>query len=94
MSVKDLANETALLAPSVSRIIKHLNGKSYISTRRPEADQRAVLVSLTATGRRTTLDLGEEIHSHYAELTKRLDEGRLHQLLSLLHELETSASTL
>lgn len=89
IEVTRLAEATFLLAPSLSRILRDLDDRGVIRRRVSDADQRFGLVSLTESGHDLIDRVGVHSESIYGELTRRVGEARMAELLSLLREVET-----
>lgn len=83
-----LAMATFLLPPSLSRILRDLEGRRLISRQPDPADLRAWLISLTPEGRETIDAVGTWAESVYAEITDRIGKERLDTLMRLLRDIE------
>jgi homoprotocatechuate degradation regulator HpaR len=83
-----LAMATFLLPPSLSRILRDLEGRQLISRRPDPADLRAWLISLTQEGRNTIDATGVWIETVYAEITGKIGKERLDMLIKLLRDIE------
>ncbi len=88
IEVTRLAGATFLLAPSLSRILKDLENRGLIVKRISDEDQRFGLVSLTSEGRSFIEAVGASSERIYQELSGRLGEERLAELMLLLRETE------
>lgn len=91
IEVTRLAEATFLLAPSLSRILKDLEDRDLVRRRVSQADQRFGLVSLTEAGHDLIETVGAHSETIYRELTARVGEARLADLMAMLRELETIA---
>lgn len=92
IEVTRLAEATFLLAPSLSRILKDLEDRGVIRRRVSDADQRFGLVSLSESGHDLIDRVGVYSESIYRELTRRVGEARLAELMNLLREVEAIAA--
>lgn len=88
IEVTRLADATFLLAPSLSRILKDLDDRGLIVRRVSATDQRFGLVSLTAAGHGFIERVGAHSETIYRELTTRIGETRMGELMDLLREVE------
>jgi homoprotocatechuate degradation regulator HpaR len=73
-----------LHAPSLSRILPKLEAEGLISRRGNKLDQRRVVVSLTARGRRLFDAVAPESEAIYAALAREIGPARLDQIYRLL----------
>jgi homoprotocatechuate degradation regulator HpaR len=87
-----LARATYLAAPSLSRILRDLEGRGLIERRRSDEDMRFGLVAISGAG----LLLIEEVQSIttgiYAEIASRYGSSRVVELMELLAELTAELS--
>jgi homoprotocatechuate degradation regulator HpaR len=67
-----LSKECAILAPSMTRIVRRLAGEQLISTRRSSHDQRLIEVSITSRGISVLEDLGPGMEEQYAIIRDHL----------------------
>jgi DNA-binding MarR family transcriptional regulator len=91
-----LSSRLVSKAPDITRIIDKLEASQWIERTRSTEDRRAVLVKLTATGRKLLREIAEPLKdSHVAQLG-HMSRKELEQLCDLLrkvrqpHEPETS----
>lgn len=89
MEVSELAEATFLLGPSVSRILRDLEGLGLIRRRHDEADHRRSIISLSADGEALIEQVSPQSEAIYAEITRRFGAQRLAELQAMLRELET-----
>ncbi|GJD49152.1 HTH-type transcriptional regulator FarR [Methylobacterium crusticola] len=90
IEASELALATFLLGPSLSRILRDLEGQGLIATGTHAADQRRKLVRLTAAGGERIAAVAPRSEAIYAEITGRFGEARLAALQGLLAELQAS----
>lgn len=94
IEVTALADETFLLAPSLSRILKDLDERGLILRRTSPADQRRGLVSISPLGLELIERAGIESEAIYRQITGRYGAERLAELQSLLRQLEDCLDSL
>ncbi len=85
----ELASAACILAPSLTRILKTLEGKGLIVTRRDPADGRRALIKLTREGAAFIRKVAPASAAVYAELEERLGPERIEALLDDLDSLLT-----
>lgn len=84
MRVGELVEAMALPQSTVSHQIQRLEKRGLLRKRRPDDDQRAVAVSLTAKGRRIALRCSRLSLSVYRHLAAGLAESEIVALTALL----------
>jgi homoprotocatechuate degradation regulator HpaR len=88
LEISQLATESFLLPPSLSRILKFLSARRLVRRRAVDADQRRVEVSLTREGRRLFRRVAPSSEGIYCELEEAFGEERLEELYALLRDLQ------
>lgn len=88
VEVAELSELTFLLGPSLSRILKELEGRKVISRMTPDTDQRRGIISITAKGRQLIEEVGVDSEAIYAEITSRFGDKKLSTLQAMLGNLE------
>lgn len=88
IEVLALAKSTFLLPPSLSRILRDLEGRKLIQRRASRDDLRRGLVSITPKGLALIERAGVNSEKIYAEITRCYGAKRLRALYDLLDELE------
>lgn len=83
----ELAERTFLLAPSLSRILAHLEERSLITRSIDPTDQRRSLIALSAAGTTRVSEIAPESEDRYAAIERAFGTERLAHLLDELHEL-------
>jgi homoprotocatechuate degradation regulator HpaR len=86
IEIADLGRACCLHAASLSRILPNLERDGLIARRNSKNDQRRVIVSLTAKGRRLFDEVAPESEAIYSELAREIGPKRLDQIYSLLDE--------
>ncbi|WP_441242806.1 homoprotocatechuate degradation operon regulator HpaR [Tardiphaga sp. 768_D3_N2_1] len=94
IEVTELAHVAFLLGPSLSRILRDLEGRRLIERRLLKADLRRSIVSITAKGLKLIEVVAPTSEAIYAEMTKRFGVRKLSDLQAMLHELETCLSAM
>ena len=88
MDVGELAAETFLLGPSLSRILANLDNRGLVVRRRDPADHRRSVLRLSASGRRLFGRIAPDSEQRYTEIERSFGADRLSDLMVLLKELE------
>ncbi|PRY88320.1 homoprotocatechuate degradation operon regulator HpaR [Donghicola tyrosinivorans] len=91
MDASELAARASVLAPSLSRILKTLDQRGLITTRKDEKDGRRTLVALTPAGTGFIKSVAPKSAAIYAEIEELLGQDRIE---TLLDELEALIETL
>lgn len=81
-----LAEQTFLLAPSLSRILSNLEDRGLIERSVAAHDQRRSLIELSADGRSLVLTVAPSSESAYRRIEQQFGSGRLQHLLDELHD--------
>ena len=84
--VGELARKSCLLAPSLTRILQHLESRSLIKRTQNSTDNRRAIISLTAGGRRLFNKIGPRLESLYRVIEDEFGMERLEALYTLLAE--------
>jgi homoprotocatechuate degradation regulator HpaR len=88
IEVTELARAAYLLGPSLSRILRDLEGRRLIERRLAKADLRRSIVSITAKGTKLIAAVAPSSEAVYAEMTQRFGARKLANLQAMLQELE------
>jgi homoprotocatechuate degradation regulator HpaR len=86
LEMLDIAARCCIHPASLSRIIPRLEQRRLLTRRADEADQRRVLVSITAEGRALFAAMAAESEAIYAAIMGEIGPERLQALYSLLDE--------
>jgi homoprotocatechuate degradation regulator HpaR len=89
IELTELSRLTALLVPSLSRIVRELEMRGYMEREADPRDMRCTLVRLTPRGRRLVQLLIPDCETIYGQIKRAMGREKLHLLQSLLEELET-----
>lgn len=87
-----LARETALLSPSLSRMLVSMEARGLICRKTGTADQRQTLVSMGPEGRALFLQARPEVEAVYAALSEAFGAERLNRLHAELEALRQALS--
>lgn len=87
IEVTVLADRTALLAPSITRIVARLVDDGLIHRNAVPSDARRSVLELTAKGRRLVARIAPKSEATYADIEATFGTERLATLLTELHEL-------
>ncbi|MGH8227866.1 MAG: homoprotocatechuate degradation operon regulator HpaR [Steroidobacteraceae bacterium] len=88
LEVKQLALQTCLLAPSLSRILPDLESRGFLRRKAVACDMRRTLIVLTPAGARLIASHAPQSEKIYRAIEARFGAERLRQLYQLLGELE------
>lgn len=86
LDATDLARRSMLLGPSVTRILQFLESNGLISRLEDQTDQRRVVLSLTAKGRRVFDTIAPESEAIYAQIESDFGQEKMTVLYTLLSE--------
>jgi homoprotocatechuate degradation regulator HpaR len=94
IEVTELARTAFLLGPSLSRILRDLEGRRLIERKTLKADLRRAVVSISEKGLRLMERVAPTSEEIYAAITRRFGARRLAELQDMLGELEASLTGL
>lgn len=86
MEASELAHVSAIMAPSLTRMLKVLEERGLIATSRHPTDGRRVLISISEKGREFMLEALPEMQKIYRMLSLAIDSERMRELQRLLKE--------
>lgn len=87
LDATDLARMASVLPPSLSRILKTLESRQFITLRRDSDDGRRTLAGLTPDGETFIRKIAPESAQVYARIEERLGRDRIEGLLDELEGL-------
>lgn len=90
----DLAEQCAVLPPSLSRILASLEERGYLARHREDTDGRRLNITLTDKGRAVFERIAPHSERVYQELETAFGKARLEALLDELSELREVATRL
>lgn len=83
----DVSERSCIMAPSLTRILRHLEERGLIARRRDEADGRRTMLSITGKGVQLIAEAAPESRRIYGDIRSLFGEDRFELLLDLLEEL-------
>lgn len=86
IDASELARRSFLLAPSLTRILQHLEGEKLVKRTSDVNDQRRSVLKLTANGRRLFSQVAPDSAALYEEIEAAFGRARLTLLYELLEE--------
>ncbi|MFA7415175.1 MAG: homoprotocatechuate degradation operon regulator HpaR [Rhizobium sp.] len=89
IEVTELARATFLLGPSLSRILKDLEGRQLIERHQDENDLRRARITISAAGLELIEKVSPQSEEIYGEITRAFGAERMRELQKLLEDLET-----
>jgi len=87
LDATELADKASILAPSLTRMIRALEERGFITKHKDNADGRRVLLQITPAGQAIVEDVMPESQKVYADIDARFGEERVEKLLDMLEEL-------
>ncbi len=87
LTQKQLCDITMQDAPTVSRMLKRMEKKSYVTIKADSRDKRAVKISITKKGLQHAFKTARESEKRIDRLMKGFDEDKKKKLIELLKEL-------
>lgn len=84
MNANELAQRSAILGPSLSRILNRLEVDGVLSRKTAEGDLRELTIKLSAAGKRLHNKVQPVLNKHYDELAQKLGSRKQKQLSDLL----------
>jgi len=91
LNAQDLAHESAILGPSLSRILSRLETDGVLNKRVSKNDQRELNISLAAKGKRLYKKVETKVTALYAKFSKNISDTKLRQLRGLLEDVAAIA---
>ena len=92
VTAKELARETAILSPSLSRMLVSMEARKLIRRKTGTEDQRQTLVSMAPGGRKLFLQARPEVEAVYAGMRQAFGNERLDRLHAELEALRVALS--
>lgn len=88
LEISLLAEQCQILLPSMTGILKRMEGRSLIRRNANQADGRSILIALTEESKALVEQIKPQIVEVYGEIERILGRRKLEQLYTLLEELE------
>lgn len=89
LDASEVAERAFILAPSLTRMIRSLEERRFISRHKDIGDGRRVLLTIAPAGEAAIRDILPDSHKIYQDLENRYGRERLDILLDLLDEFTT-----
>lgn len=86
-TLNELARRTAVKLSTLSRLIGRMENRALVSRKRPESNQRSVIISLKTNGRELTEKLIPHCLRYEQEILKQFTKAEEKQLRTLLTRL-------
>ena len=83
----ELADRASVMPPSLTRIIKALEGRKFITRNKAQGDGRRVVLTIAPAGSTLIEALSPKRLVIYRDIEQRFGQDRLEQLLDLLESL-------
>ena len=87
LDASEVAERAFILAPSLTRMIRSLEERGFISKRKDQSDGRRVLLRIAPAGEALIHEVTPDSRKIYAEIEARFGRQRMDALLELLDEL-------
>ena len=87
LSMSELAQQSFVMLPSLSRIVKNLVKQGYIDKKQSDTDQRSYSISLNPKGKEQVKNHRQKLEMVYEEIEATFGYGKLQLLFELLNEL-------
>ena len=87
MDPTEIADASCLLMPSLTRILKVLEAKGFVTRRSHETDRRRMIIEITPDGGNLIEANIPQSNRIFAELEAEIGKERVEQLLDLLNKL-------
>jgi homoprotocatechuate degradation regulator HpaR len=89
LDASEMADRAFILAPSLTRIIRSLEERGFITKSKDEQDGRRILLRITPAGLKIINEVSPDSRTIYQTLEDRFGRDRIEQLLDMLDELAT-----
>ena len=87
LDASEVADKASILSPSLTRMIRSLEDRGFITKHKDRADGRRVLLRITPSGQAMVSDVMPESLKIYDDIGLRFGAQRMEQLLDMLDEL-------
>lgn len=86
LNAQSLASQSAILGPSLSRILNRLEDDGMLVRKISPGDQRELIISLSAKGKRLHQKVQPKVQQNYEKLSRGLSATKISQLVGLLDD--------
>ena len=90
IEISRLAERSFILMPSLSRILRNLEGRNLITRRAAATNQRRVLAAISPKGRELVGEVAPHSEANYAAIAEAAGEDNIAQLYGLLDQVTKS----
>ena len=87
LNAQTLASQSAILGPSLSRILNRLEEDGILLRKVSPGDQRELVISLSAKGKRLHQKVQPKVQANYDALAAQLSQNKISQLVGLLDDI-------
>lgn len=87
LDASEMAERAFILAPSLTRIIRSLEERGFITKARDAQDGRRILLQITPTGLKIINEVSPDSRTIYTALEQRFGRERIDTLLDMLDDL-------
>lgn len=81
LTMNELSEKMNLNSSTMTRILDNLVRDKYISRDKDNSDRRAVIVSLTESGKNVAMDLDIAVKNYYQKIISNIPEGQVDNIL-------------
>lgn len=92
LNAQTLSSQSAILGPSLSRILNRLEEDNLLLRKISPGDQRELIISLSAKGKRLHQKVLPKVQANYDELSAQLSTKKVGDLVGLLDDMVALAS--
>jgi homoprotocatechuate degradation regulator HpaR len=89
LDASEVAERAFILAPSLTRIIRSLEERGFITKAKDEQDGRRILLQITPAGLKIINEVSPDSRTIYTAIEQRFGRERIDILLDMLDELAT-----
>lgn len=89
LDASEMSERAFILAPSLTRIIKSLEERGFITKSKDAEDGRRILLQITPAGLKIINEVSPDSRTIYTALEQRFGRDRIDALLDMLDELAT-----
>ncbi|EJC64035.1 homoprotocatechuate degradation operon regulator, HpaR [Rhizobium leguminosarum bv. viciae WSM1455] len=89
LDASEMSERAFILAPSLTRIIRSLEERGFITKSKDAEDGRRILLQITAAGLKIINEVSPDSRTIYTAIEQRFGRERIDTLLDMLDELAT-----
>ncbi len=87
LNAQTLASQSAILGPSLSRILNRLQEDGFLLRKTSPGDQRELIISLSAKGKRLHQKVLPKVQANYDKLSGNISANKMSQVVGLLDDI-------